>query len=79
MPWTGKDFASRHNKKLSGSGAAHAAKQANAILRSGASEGIAIATANKQADKRLGLADVGRRFGSPPKVQPDTRPKRGKR
>jgi uncharacterized protein YdaT len=50
MPWSGKTFASRHNKKLSGAGAARAAEQANAILRSGASEGVAIATANKRAN-----------------------------
>ncbi len=52
MPWTGKSFASRHNKSLSGAAATEAAEQANAILRSGAPEGIAIATANKQAAKR---------------------------
>lgn len=60
MPWTGKQFASRHNKKLSGVVAGKAAAQANAILRSGAPEGVAIATANKRADKMM-------RPGSSPK------------
>ncbi len=55
MPWTAKTFAAKHNKKLKGSAASKAAKQANAILRSGAPEGIAIATANKFASKRKGL------------------------
>jgi uncharacterized protein YdaT len=52
MPWTGPQFANRHNKSLKGGAAEKAAAQANAILRSGASEGIAIATANKEANKR---------------------------
>lgn len=50
MPWTGKSFAAKHNKKLSGAGAGKPAEQANAILRSGADEGVAIATANKRAN-----------------------------
>src|ERR1700693_5391395 len=48
MPWSGQSFASRHNKSLSGAGAAKAASMANAILRRGGDEGIAIATANKR-------------------------------
>jgi uncharacterized protein YdaT len=52
MPWSGKEFAARHNKRLKGAAATKAAEQANAILRSGASEGIAIATANKYANKK---------------------------
>jgi uncharacterized protein YdaT len=51
MPWTPKGFASRHNKKLKGAAAAKASEQANAMLRSGVPEGIAIATANKHANK----------------------------
>jgi uncharacterized protein YdaT len=51
MPWTGKEFASRHNKKLKGARAKKAASMANAMLRSGTDEGIAIATANKYANK----------------------------
>lgn len=51
MPWTGKEFASRHNHKLKGAAADHAARQANAILRSGVPEGEAIAIANKHAAK----------------------------
>ena len=53
MPWTAGEFASRHNHKLSGAPAAKAASMANAIMRSGAPEGIAIATANKHADKMM--------------------------
>ena len=53
MPWTGTQFASRHNKKLSGANAGKAAAQANAMLKAGVPEGEAIATANKQANKRL--------------------------
>ena len=49
MPWTPQEFLERHNHGLSPAQASHAARQANAILRSGAPEGIAIATANKYA------------------------------
>ena len=51
MPWTGKEFASRHNHKLKGVSADHAARQANAMLRAGVPEGEAIATANMHASK----------------------------
>lgn len=54
MPWTGKQFASRHNHKLKGAAADRAAKQANAMLRAGVPEGEAIATANKRAGKKKG-------------------------
>jgi uncharacterized protein YdaT len=47
MPWTGKGFKKKHNKKLSGSEASHAARIANAILKQSGDEGMAIATANK--------------------------------
>jgi uncharacterized protein YdaT len=51
MPWTGKSFAERHNHKLKGAAADKAAAQATAMVKSGVPEGIAIATANKRADK----------------------------
>jgi len=51
MPWTGKDFASKHNKKLSGAAATKAADMANAMVRSGVDEGVAIATANKHGNR----------------------------
>lgn len=51
MPWTGKSFRARHNKKLSIGAARGAAKQAGAMIKSGVPEGIAIATANKHANK----------------------------
>ena len=52
MPWTGKEFAERHNKKLKGPAAEKAAAQATAMVKEGVPEGIAIATANKHAAKR---------------------------
>jgi uncharacterized protein YdaT len=54
MPWTAKSFASRHNKKLKGEAASKAASMANAMIRSGTPEGIAIATANKHANRMMG-------------------------
>lgn len=57
MPWTGAQFRARHANKLSSSQAERAAKQANAILASGGSEGVAIATAIKRA--KLKPADHG--------------------
>lgn len=52
MPWTGKEFKARHASNLSSAQAKGAAKQANAILRSGGSEGVAIATAIKHAKQQ---------------------------
>jgi len=49
MPWTAKSFRARHNKGLTDKQARKAARQANAMLEAGASEGVAIATANKHA------------------------------
>jgi len=49
MPWTPEEYRRKHNKKLSRKQAAKAAKQAEAIIASGAPEGVAIATANKHA------------------------------
>ena len=51
MPWTGKEFAAKHNKNLKGAAATKAASIASAIVRGGGDEGIAIATANKRADE----------------------------
>lgn len=53
MPWTPESFRSRHAKHLSSAQAKRAAKQANAMLASGADEGVAIATAIKHT-KGLG-------------------------
>ena len=52
MPWTGPQFASRHNHSLDPARAAHAARIGNAILRRGVPEGVAIATANKLVEHR---------------------------
>lgn len=49
MPWTGREFAARHNKKLSGAAATKAAAIATAMIKRGVPEGEAIATANKRA------------------------------
>ena len=51
MPWTGKQFAAKHNHKLSGAAASEAAAQATAMIKHGVPEGEAIATANKHAEK----------------------------
>ncbi len=63
MPWSGKEFNAK-NKKLSPANAKKAAAQANAILRSGAPEGVAIATANKFADKRAEHMDRRKKQGT---------------
>jgi len=52
MPWTAASFKARHNKKLTKAQAKKAARIANAMIASGADEGMAIATANKQATKK---------------------------
>lgn len=48
MPWDAQSFQ-KHNHSLHGEKAGHAAKIANAVLRSSGDEGMAIATANKWA------------------------------
>lgn len=58
MPWTGTQFASRHNKKLHGAKADHAARIANAVLRSGVPEGESIAIASKWAKHHAAGGDV---------------------
>jgi uncharacterized protein YdaT len=51
MPWTDKEFRSKHNKSLSLKQSERAAKQASAMIANGVPEGEAIATANKNAKK----------------------------
>lgn len=52
MPWkSGKDFAKKHNHKLTGNAANKAAEMATAMVKSGTDEGTAIATANKFGNK----------------------------
>lgn len=51
MPWSASSFAGKHNHSLKGAAASKAASIANAILKRGGDEGVAIATANK----RVGL------------------------
>jgi uncharacterized protein YdaT len=55
MPWTGSQFATRHNKELKGAAADKAAAQATAMVKAGVPEGEAIATANKEAARRKRL------------------------
>ena len=57
MPWDSKSFREKHNHGISGEAADKAAKQATAIVKSGGDEGMAIATANKNAAK------MKRRYG----------------
>lgn len=54
MPWTGKQFAERHNGKLKGAAANKAAARATAMVKAGVPEGESIATANKEAARRKG-------------------------
>lgn len=58
MPWTADQFRSRHNKGLSDAQAAKAASMANAMLKGGTPEGIAIATANKHVAHMAGGGDA---------------------
>lgn len=61
MPWTGAEFARKHNQGLKGAAANKAAKQATAVLRSGVPEGEAIAIANKHAkSSKFGMNSKGK-------------------
>lgn len=54
MPWPrGRDFAARHNHKLTGAAATKAKDVANAMLKRGVPEGEAIATANKTGNRLM--------------------------
>jgi len=57
MPWTAKEFKTRHAKHLTDAQASHAASVANAMLKSGVPEGEAIATAISRAKSKRTLAD----------------------
>jgi uncharacterized protein YdaT len=50
MPWDASSFK-KHNHKLSGKALSKAAEMATAMVRHGTPEGVAIATANKHANK----------------------------
>lgn len=63
MPWTGATFKQRHAKNLSPARAGKAAKIANAMLKGGASEGLAIATGIARA-KGQKPRKHGKPFGS---------------
>ena len=51
MPWTAKSFAA-HNHALHGADLGHAAHIANAVLKRSGNDGMAIAVANRWAQKR---------------------------
>lgn len=53
MPWTGPDFAKRHNKKLTGAAANKAARMATGMVNKGMDEGKAIRIANAAGDKAM--------------------------
>lgn len=53
MPWSGPEFARKHNHRLKGRAAAKAAAQATAMIKAGVPEGEAIATANKHAMRKM--------------------------
>jgi uncharacterized protein YdaT len=61
MPWTGKTFKAKHNKKLSAGEAKKAAAQATAMVKAGVPEGEAIATANKRANQSRSEKWYGRK------------------
>jgi uncharacterized protein YdaT len=61
MPWTPQEFRDRHAKDLSPAQAKKAAAQANAMLKSGADEGTAIATAIKHAKRSAGETLYGKK------------------
>lgn len=61
MPWTGPQFAAKHNHSLKGKAASKAAAQATAMVRAGVPEGTAIATANKNAKPSRGLINKAKR------------------
>ena len=59
MPWTPKEFVSRHNHGLSSAQGSQASKVANAILRDGGSDAKAIRIANWQAKKMKRKTNIG--------------------
>jgi uncharacterized protein YdaT len=54
VPWTPQEFKERHAKDLSPAQAKKASAMANAMLKSGTDEGVAIATAIKRAKRSPG-------------------------
>lgn len=64
MPWSGRSFAERHNHRLGGKRAAKAAAQANAILKKTGDEGLAIAVANKNAQRKSNSDKMRDRYGA---------------
>lgn len=51
MPWSGQQFAQRHNKKLHGEAATKAGEIANAVLKESGDEGKAARIANWQVKR----------------------------
>lgn len=63
MPWTADSFRRKHNKSLTDAQASKAAEMANAMLKSGTPEGIAIATANKRVKTRMPHVKTPYKYG----------------
>lgn len=64
MPWTGPQFAAKHNHKLKGAKASKAAAVATAMIKRGVPEGEAIATASARAKGKSpgrGIINRGKR------------------
>ena len=59
MPWTPKEFVSRHNHSLSAAQGAQASKVANAILRETGDDAKAIRIANWQAKRMKRKTSIG--------------------
>ena len=57
MPWTGKQFQGRHDKAATPMQATRESRLANAMLKSGAPESVAIATA---IDRTKGIGPKGK-------------------
>ena len=56
MPWTAASFKQKHNHSLSKEEAESASAQANAILKKTGDEALAIATANKEVNRKRSKA-----------------------
>lgn len=63
MPWTAKSFKEKHNKRLTDAQAKKASSMANAMLKAGVPEGIAIATANKHAHHQSATGMMRKIYG----------------
>jgi hypothetical protein len=70
MPWTPSEFKSRHAKNLTSDQADRASSIANAMLKHGADEGMAIATGIKRAKEMAAQLNVISMLASSGKLSP---------